>query len=160
MTFPGSVSTSVQNVDTIHQVNPFTVTQQALPRTSQQQWTEDTRFRHTIRKTRHCTRAKWRIVTRQTEETQQDMPLHQTVYPPSSDSSCSTMLYTRAPLLPWVSPLMGMREGDAGRPWWRLGFELYKGSRESLGDDTLFLFTLESPDDGLQMLLFTCTLLP
>ena len=29
------------------------------------------------RKKRHCTRAKWRIVTRQTEETQQQMPLHQ-----------------------------------------------------------------------------------
>lgn len=79
MTFPGSVSTSVQNVDTIHQVNPFTVrqTQQALPWTSQQQWTKDTGFRHTIQKKRQCTRAKWRIVTRQTEETQQHMPLHQ-----------------------------------------------------------------------------------
>lgn len=59
-----------------------------------------------------------------------------------------------------VEALMGMREGDEGRPGCRFGLELYRGSLESLGEDTLFLLMLESPMEALLMLLFTCTLLP
>lgn len=90
------------------------------------------------------------------------MPRHQHKVPVLKLISCCTMLYnaSHTQTLLLGSPLMGMREGDEGRPGCRFGLELYRGSLESLGEDTLFLLMLESPMEALLMLLFTCTLLP